>query len=413
MNNEKDNDFFHMIKKITILGSTGSIGKSALEVVEKYPERFKVVALAACKNHELLLEQIRKFKPELAALSDPDAAGAIDGKAGIPVLSGKEGINKAAAYEGASFVISAIVGFAGLAPTLAAIRAGHDIGLANKEALVTAGSVVMEEARKHGVKILPVDSEHSAVFQCIDGRSCMSGNGGQQEQKKQKPFDGEIILTASGGPFLGRSREELESVTAKEAVSHPNWKMGMKISVDSATLMNKGLEVIEAHHLFQVPPERIKVLVHPQSLVHSMVEFPDGCLIAQLSVPDMKAPIAYALSYPERLQGVIPRLDLTRSGALSFMSPDTGTFPCLLYAYEAIRKGGTSPAVLNAANEVALEAFLSGYIGFNDIPVIIKKTMQSHLSQSLPDERAVFLADSAARKSAASLVEEIKRERRR
>ena len=394
-----------MVKKITILGSTGSIGKSALEVVEKYPECFKVVALAACRNHELLLEQIKKFKPEIAALSDPEAARAIEGKAGITVLSGKEGIIKTASYEGASFVISAIVGFAGLAPTLAAIRSGKDIGLANKEALVTAGSVVMAEAAKRGVKILPVDSEHSAVFQCMDGRS---GSCGQDV-----PFEGEIILTASGGPFLGKSRKELEAVTAKEAVSHPNWKMGMKISVDSATLMNKGLEVIEAHHLFQVPPERIKVLVHPQSLVHSMVEFPDGSMIAQLSVPDMKAPIAYALSYPERLHGVIPRLDLTRSGGLSFMCPDTETFPCLLYAYEAIREGGTAPAVLNAANEVAVEAFLSGSIGFNDIPVIIKKTMQSHSSQSLPDEGAAILADFAARKSAASFVGEIKMGRRR
>ncbi len=393
-----------MVKKIAILGSTGSIGKSALDVVEKYPERFRVAALAACRNHKLLLEQIKKFKPEIAALSDPEAASAIRGRAGIPVLSGTEGIIKTASYEGADFVISAIVGFAGLAPTLAAIRSGKDVGLANKEALVTAGSVVMKEALERGVKVLPVDSEHSAVFQCIDGRA---GSGGQG------PFDGEIILTASGGPFLGRSRAELEHVTAKEAVSHPNWKMGMKISVDSATLMNKGLEVIEAHHLFQVPPERIRVLVHPQSLVHSMVEFPDGSLIAQLSVPDMKAPIAYALSYPERLRGVISRLDLTQSAGLTFMDPDTETFPCLLYAYEAIRAGGTAPAALNAANEVAVDAFLSGSIGFNDIPVIIKKTMQSHLSQRLDDEEAAVLADSASRKTAASLVEEIKKERRR
>ncbi len=399
------------MKKITILGSTGSIGKSTLEVVERYPERFKVAALAACKNHELLLAQIKKFKPEVVALSDPDAASAMARALdnGIPVLSGEEGLQKIASYEGASFVISAIVGFAGLAPTLAAIRTGHDIGLANKEALVTAGSVVMEEARRHGVKILPVDSEHSAVFQCIDGRP------EENKNKNEKIFDGEIILTASGGPFLGKSRAELESVTAKEAVSHPNWKMGRKISVDSATLMNKGLEVIEAHHLFGVAPERIKVLVHPQSLVHSMVEFPDGSIIAQMSVPDMKAPIAYALSYPERLQGVIPRLDLSRAGSLSFMHPDTGTFPCLLYAYEAIREGGTAPAALNAANEVAVDAFLSGSIGFNDIPVIIKKTMQSlkSLSHGPLDERAVILADSNARKSAASLVEEIEKRKKK
>ncbi|MDA8091671.1 MAG: 1-deoxy-D-xylulose-5-phosphate reductoisomerase [Nitrospiraceae bacterium] len=402
------------MKRIIILGSTGSIGKSALEVVEKYPERFKVVALAACKNHELLFEQIKKFKPEIAALSDPAAADILAAKAGIPVLSGEEGLKTIASYAGASFVISAIVGFAGLAPTLAAIRSGKDIGLANKEALVTAGSVVMEEAGKYGVKILPVDSEHSAVFQCIDGRP-----GIDEKAKHNPPFEGEIILTASGGPFLGKSRKELESMTPNEAVSHPNWKMGKKISVDSATLMNKGLEVIEAHHLFQVPPERIKVLVHPQSLVHSMVEFQDGSLIAQLSVPDMKAPIAYALSYPERLKGVIPRLDLTRAGNLSFMSPDTETFPCLLYAYDAIREGGTAPAVLNAANEIAVEAFLSGAIGFNDIPVIIKNTMQSHSSKNksknkkLSDERDAVEADSNARRSAARLVEEIKAGKRR
>ncbi|MDA8087505.1 MAG: 1-deoxy-D-xylulose-5-phosphate reductoisomerase [Nitrospiraceae bacterium] len=389
------------MKNIAILGSTGSIGKSSLQVVEKYPERFRVVALAACKNHELLLEQAEKFKPRVVALSDPEAARALKGriKNGPAVLSGEEGLLRVAACEGASFVISAIVGFAGLAPTLAAIRAGKDVGLANKEALVTAGDLVMSEAKKYGVRILPVDSEHSAVFQCLNG----SG----------EDFQGSIILTASGGPFLGRRAEDLEGVTAREAVSHPNWQMGRKISVDSATLMNKGLEVIEAHHLFNLPAERIRVLVHPQSIVHSMVEFPDGSIIAQLSVPDMKAPIAYALSWPGRLPGVIPSLDLTRFERLSFSKPDTGAFPCLLYAYRALREGGTLPAVLNAANEAAVEAFLAGEIGFNDIPAIINETMQLHTRRDLTDEKRVIEADSGGRKSASVLIEKIKRDKRR
>ena len=394
-------------KKVAILGSTGSIGKSALAVIERYPERFSVSALSACKNHELLLEQIERFKPDIAALSDPEAASALRGriKNKIPVLSGEEGVLRVASYEGAAFVISAIVGFAGLAPTLAAIRAGKDVGLANKEALVTAGEIVMAEAERRGVKILPVDSEHSAVFQCLNGLSSRNGD-----------FGGNIILTASGGPFLGRSARELEGVTARDAVAHPNWKMGMKISVDSATLMNKGLEVIEAHHLFGVPPERIKVLVHPQSIIHSMVEFPDGSIIAQLSVPDMKAPIAYALSWPERLSGVLPPLDLARLGKdLSFSEPDTNAFPCLLYAYEALREGGLTPAILNAANEAAVSAFLSGEIGFNDIPVIIRETVRRRERQNkkLTGEQSVFQADSDARKSASDLIGQIKKDRRR
>ena len=395
------------MKNIAILGSTGSIGKSTLQVVERYPERFRVCALSACRNHELLFEQIDKFKPDIVALSDPEAAGILRGRTKIPVLSGEEGVLRVASYEGAAFVISAIVGFAGLAPTLAAIRAGKDVGLANKEALVTAGDIVMAEAARCGVRILPVDSEHSAVFQCLNG-SIHNGPAHDRD------FGGNIILTASGGPFLGRSARELEGVGAGEAVAHPNWKMGRKISVDSATLMNKGLEVIEAHHLFGVPPERIKVLVHPQSIVHSMVEFPDGSIIAQLSVPDMKVPIAYALSFPERLPGVIPPLDLARLGKdLSFAEPDTDTFPCLLYAFQALREGGLAPAVLNAANEAAVEAFLSGEIGFNDIPAIIKMTMECRERRDLTDEGSVFQADSDARKSASVLIDQIRSDRRR
>ncbi|MDA8169487.1 MAG: 1-deoxy-D-xylulose-5-phosphate reductoisomerase [Nitrospiraceae bacterium] len=381
------------MKKIAILGSTGSIGTSALEVIEKYPGLFRVTALAASRNHGLLLEQIKKFRPEIVALHDSGSASLLRGRTDVPVYEGREGLDKVASYPGADFVISSIVGFAGLRPTLAAIRAGKDIGLANKEVLVTAGDIVMAEARRHGVRMLPIDSEHSAIFQCLEGR-------GRESVKN-------IVLTASGGPFKGKTRKELETVNAGDALRHPNWQMGRKITVDSATLMNKGLEVIEAHHLFSAGQEHIKVLIHPQSIIHSMVEFIDGSLLAQLSVPDMKAPIAYALSYPQRLDEVIPRLDLVKTGSLSFQEPDMETFPCLAYAYEALVEGGTVPAVLNASNEIAVDAFLNGRIGFNDIPVIIKKAMESHKKQELRDENTVLEADALARRSALRLVEDM------
>lgn len=352
------------MKNIVILGSTGSIGRSALDVVARFPERFRVVGLTANRNHRLLLEQIEKFRPLAVAVPEGAAALGLGKSSSVEVLEGEEGLAAVASMERAAFVISAIVGHAGLGPTLAAIRAGKDVGLANKETLVVAGEIVIREAKRSGARILPVDSEHSAVFQCLEG-------GGRGFLKK-------IVLTASGGPFVGKTRQELEDMTPEDALRHPSWSMGRKITVDSATLMNKGLEVIEARYLFGVEPENIEVLIHPQSVVHSMVEFRDGSLLAQLSVPDMRGAIAYALSYPERFEAVMPSLDLAAMGSLTFGRPDLVSFPCLSYACEALREGGAMPAVLNAANEVAVEAFLEGRIGFNDIPAIIKKTMDAH-----------------------------------
>ncbi len=384
------------MKRITILGSTGSIGRSTLEVISNHSDKFDVVALAAGSNLELLLEQVKIFKPEIVAVADEVAAQELRKRVGAQhamppqILSGPNGIADAAAYEGSDFVLSAIVGFAGLLPTLSAIRAGKTIGLANKETLVIAGKIVMEEAMKSGVMVLPVDSEHSAIFQCIEGHSRASVR--------------RIVLTASGGPFVGKGVDDLSRATPVDALKHPNWNMGRKITIDSATLMNKGLEVIEAHYLFGLPPERIDVLIHPQSIVHSMVEFNDRSCIAHLSTPDMKGPIAYSLSYPERLDDTIPRLDLERIEKLTFYKPDTECFPCLSYAYDALREGGTMPAVLNAANEVAVGAFLDGAIGFNDIPVIIKKTMHSHKTMQATALDSVIEADRWAREEAREVI---------
>ena len=352
------------MNKIVILGSTGSIGRSALSVVESNPERFGVLALTGHSNTQLLLEQVERFRPQVVATSHPRTADALSAQGIARVLNGTEGLEEAASLEDADFVLSAIVGSAGLAPTLAAVRAGKRVGLANKESLVVAGEVVMAEARRTGAEILPVDSEHSAVFQCLEGRAANSPR--------------RIVLTASGGPFAGRKMDELEGIRPEDALKHPSWSMGRKISIDSATLMNKGLEVIEAYHLFGTGPESISVVVHPQSIAHSMVEYVDGSVIAQLSVPDMKGAIAYAMSYPDRVDGAVDPLDLAQVGQLTFMEPDMESFPCLGYAYDALRAGGTMPAVLNAANEVAVDAFLSGAVGFTGIPAIIKKTMDAH-----------------------------------
>jgi 1-deoxy-D-xylulose-5-phosphate reductoisomerase len=380
------------MKNVVILGSTGSIGRSALDVISRYPDRFRVVGLTAHRNTELLSRQIEDFGPEVVAVSDSaprEALGAKNSK--TRVLQGEDGVRAVAAWEGADFVLAAIVGSAGLLPTLEAVEAGKTVGLANKETFVAAGDLVMKAAEKSGARILPVDSEHSAVFQCLEG----------QDRRALK----RIHLTASGGPFVGKSREELGSVTPQEALNHPSWSMGRKISVDSATLMNKGLEVIEAHHLFGMGPEGIEVLVHPQSIVHSMVEFSDGSCIAQLSVPDMRGAIAYALSYPERLEGVIEPLDLPGLGRLTFERPDFERFPCLSYAYEALAAGGTMPAVLNAANEVAVEGFLAGRVGFGDIPVIIKNVMNEHRRVDLDGIEVVLKADAWARRRSEALLE--------
>ncbi|HEX9114281.1 MAG TPA: 1-deoxy-D-xylulose-5-phosphate reductoisomerase, partial [Nitrospirota bacterium] len=355
------------MKRISILGSTGSIGRSTLAIVEKFPGRFRVVALAAGNNIDLLEKQVRRFRPTVVSVSGEAQAGLLKKRLeglGVGIFAGVGGMVRVAAADEADITVSAIVGTAGLVPTMAAIRAGKQVALANKEVLVTAGELVMAESRSRGAAILPVDSEHSAIFQCLQA-------GANNEVRR-------LILTASGGPFRTLSRKDLEEVTPGEALKHPNWSMGKKITIDSATLMNKGLEVIEARWLFGVPPEKIRVLVHPQSIVHSMVEYQDGAVVAQLGVPDMKGPIAYALTYPERLAGVSPDLDLARVGALTFEEPDTERFPCLAYAFAALNAGGTMPAVLSAANEVAVGYFLEEKIGYGDIARVIRSTMDAH-----------------------------------
>ena len=383
------------MKRITILGSTGSIGRSTLDVISRNSSQFKVVALVAGRNIDLLEEQIRAFRPDVVAVADERTAEDLSRRvSGVRILFGPEGINQVAAYESADLVISAIVGSAGLLPTITAVRAGKDIGLANKEALVMAGSIVMQEAKRSGIRIIPVDSEHSAVYQCLEGRK-------KDEIKR-------IVLTASGGPFVDREKHELDGITAEDALKHPNWSMGRKISIDSATLMNKGLEVIEACWLFDVEPDCVDVLIHPQSIVHSMIEFRDRTFLAQMSMPDMRAPIAYALSWPERLDTPINGLELDRIGNLTFKKPDHDGFPCLSYAYEAIRAGGTVPAVLNAANEVAVHAFLDKRIGFNDIPAVIRSTVREHTTKTSPTLPDVLNADEWARETTETYIKENK-----
>jgi 1-deoxy-D-xylulose-5-phosphate reductoisomerase len=381
------------MKRLTILGSTGSIGRSTLEVVANNRQSLKVVALAAGRNIDLLESQIKTFSPEVVAVADEGTALALRKRVnGVSVLTGAEGVNSVASYEQSDFVISSIVGSAGLMPTMAAIRAGKTVGLANKEALVMAGEIVMAEARKRGVKIIPVDSEHSAVFQCIEGH--------------KRTGIRRIILTASGGPFVGRKKKELEDITVKEALKHPNWSMGKKISIDSATLMNKGLEVIEACWLFDMLPEKVSVLIHPQSIVHSLVEFIDRSCLAQMSMPDMKGPISYALSYPDRIADPIPPLELDMIGTLTFRMPDSETFPCLSYAYDAIRAGGTMPCVLNASNEEAVNAFLDGRIGFNKISLVIRKTVDSHKARAVSGLEDIMDADRWSREKAEIYIKE-------
>jgi 1-deoxy-D-xylulose-5-phosphate reductoisomerase len=387
------------MKRVTILGSTGSIGRSALDFIALNRGGFEAAALTANTSVEVLKAQALQFRPQVVAVADPAAwkefSGWVRERArsdfgGRPprVLPGEEGVCEAAAFDGADFVISSIVGASGLKPTLAAISAGKDIGLANKETLVMAGRLVMKEVSRRGVKLLPVDSEHSAIFQCLEGR--------------RRADVRRLILTASGGPFFGMNAEKLSGVTVRDALNHPKWSMGSKITVDSATMMNKGLEVIEAHHLFGFGREEIDVLVHPQSIVHSLVEFTDGALLAQMSVPDMKGPIGYALSYPQRAEGAMKRLRLEEIGPLTFHPPDTENFPCLSLACEALSIGGAMPAVLNAANEVLVELFLAGRIHFTRIPVIIERVMSMHkLSNSGEADEldAILEADAWARKA--------------
>ncbi len=384
------------MKKLAILGSTGSIGSSALEIIAAQADKFQVLALTGHRNISLLEAQIRRFKPRLAAVPEEKAAvrlqKALQGE-DTEILWGVEGLKACAVVPEVEMVVSAIVGSAGLLPTMAAMDAGKDIALANKETLVVAGSLVMDKVKEKNIRLFPVDSEHSAIFQSLQGhRKC--------DVRR-------LILTASGGPFLDRSLAQLKDVTPKNALAHPNWQMGKKISIDSATMMNKGLEVIEARWLFDLPAEKIDVHIHPQSVVHSMVEYVDGAVIAQLGVPDMKTPIAYALSYPERISLDIRPLDLCSLEKLTFSVPDQKRFECLALAYEALRRGGTSPAVLNAANEVAVESFLSGAIRFSEIAAIVRNTLRSSDSQPADSLDAVLEADRLGRETARQLVKSL------
>ncbi len=385
-----------MIKKISILGSTGSIGSSALEVISLFPDRFKVVGLTACENIDKLEMQIRRFKPSIVSLASEKSAKELKERCNnfdnvpVEVLSGMEGLIRVSTLPEVDIIISAIAGSAGLIPTFSAVKAGKTIALANKETMVMAGEIITQLANERGVRILPIDSEHSAIFQVM-------GGGRWEEVHK-------VILTASGGPFLKTSSEERKKVTIQDALRHPNWNMGRKITIDSATLMNKGLEVIEARWLFDVSINQIEVLIHPQSIVHSMVEFKDGSVIAQMGIPDMRIPIAYALSYSERLDLVMPRLDLAQVGMLTFEKPDMKKFPCLSLAYDAIREGGSMPAVLNSSNEAAVRAFLQKRIGFLDIEVVVRETMEKHRVGHIGTIEDVLMADNWAREEAERVV---------
>ena len=389
------------MKRLAVLGSTGSIGVSTLEIVADNPDRFQIVALTAGRNLELLTEQVKVFRPAVVAVRTE--ADALELRrilgAKIPeVLHGTAGLIACATVAEADMVVSAIVGAAGLEPTLAAIHAGKDVALANKETLVAAGPVVMAAVQEKGCALFPVDSEHSAIFQSLEGHR-------MHDVKR-------LILTASGGPFRLSTLAELAQVVPADALVHPNWSMGRKITIDSATMMNKGLEVIEARWLFDLPAEQIDVHIHPESIVHSMVEYVDGAVIAQLGLPDMKTPIAYALSYPERLPLDLPPLDLCRLGQLNFHEPDLERFRCLELAYQALRAGGTAPAVLNAANEIAVEAFLEGRLGFLAIADLIEEVLSHHDIHPLTGLEQVLDADAWSRETAAKLVVRQERELR-
>ncbi|HEY6007257.1 MAG TPA: 1-deoxy-D-xylulose-5-phosphate reductoisomerase [Geobacteraceae bacterium] len=382
------------MKKISILGSTGSIGVSTLEIVAAHPDKFEVVALTAGNNLDLLQQQIVRFSPRLVSVMTDELARQLRRKLPAPqpeIVAGVPGLIAAATAGEVEMVVAAIVGAAGLVPTAAAISAGKDVALANKETLVTAGHLIMAMVAEKGVKLYPVDSEHSAVFQSLHGHR-------SADVKR-------IILTASGGPFRTWPLEKLAGVTVADALNHPNWSMGQKITIDSATMMNKGLEVIEARWLFDLPGERIAVNIHPQSIIHSMVEYVDGCVMAQLGVPDMKAPIAYALTFPERVATGVKPLDLTALSGLTFFNPDYERFPSLRLAYRALADGESMPAVLNAANEVAVAAFLAGRIAFTAIPRLIEKTMDAHDPQKLHSIEEVLHVDRWARDKAREILE--------
>jgi 1-deoxy-D-xylulose-5-phosphate reductoisomerase len=383
------------MRRISILGSTGSIGRSTLSVAESYPARFQIVGLAAGRNLEEAFEQARRWRPRIVSIAEESDSDALRsrlrqaGQSEIEVVYGTAGTVKVATHSQADFVVSAIVGVAGLEATYEAVKAGKTVGVANKECLVAAGELITAEARRQGKPLLPIDSEHNAVHQCL--------RGGRMEEVER------IWLTASGGPFLNRPRSEFDSITVEQALSHPTWKMGKRITIDSATLMNKGFEVIEACRLFHMPPSKVEVIVHPQSTIHSLVEFIDGSILAQLSVTDMRLPILYALTYPERIQSDM-RLPVRNLRHLDFSPPDMSKFPCLRLAYEAVEAGGAKTVALNAADEVAVAAFLDGKIGFLEIPRIIEQAVAASNSGTLSLIAEVLEADAEARRYAQELV---------
>lgn len=383
------------MKRLAVLGSTGSIGVNTLHIVHQFPERFEVISLSAGANIQLLKQQILQFRPKVVSVFSKELSEALRRDLpdnSIEIVHGVEGLIQVATHPEVDQVVSAIVGAVGLIPTLSAIKTGKTIALANKEPLVMAGQIVMEEAKKRNAQILPVDSEHSAIFQALLGH--------------QKEDVYRLILTASGGPFLNLPLSRLQEVTVKEALNHPHWEMGKKITIDSASLMNKGLEVIEAHWLFNIPVEKIVVQIHPQSVVHSMVEYIDGSIVAQMGITDMRIPISYALSFPQRLPLNLPPLNLPQCGPLTFFPPDPERFPCLQLAYQSIQIGETMPSILNAANEVAVNGFLEGSIKFTEIPLLLRRVMEDHEVKKIHTIEDILRADHWARERAKTILSE-------
>lgn len=385
------------MKSICLLGATGSIGQSTLSVVDRHPERYRICALSAHSQIDDLLALCRRYRPKTACIARDDLyqtlkAGLLADGLDTEAVAGADGLDYMAADAASDTVVAAIVGAAGVASTLAAARSGKRILLANKESVVLAGGLLMQTVAEHGAKLFPIDSEHNAIFQCLPH------GGGKQGVRR-------LLLTASGGPFLGKARSELTAVTPEQACRHPKWSMGRKISVDSSTLMNKGLEVIEAHHLFGMPADAIEVLVHPQSIVHSMVDYHDGSVLAQMGLPDMRTAISFALSYPERTDSGVAALDLTAIGRLDFLAPDTEAFPCLELAYRAIRRAGNAPAVLNAANEIAVSRFLDGRLPFLAIADVIAATLDAVVWEPAEQLAVLLASDAEARRCALAIAE--------
>ncbi len=380
------------MKHLSILGSTGSIGTQTLEIVRQFPDEFKVVGLTTNKNSDLLLKQIKEFKPKAVAIMDKSKVDDLLNFSSCQVYSGIEGLNKIATLSEADAIVNSLVGSIGIEPTHNAIKNKKNIALANKETLVAAGSAIMEEARKNKVNLMPIDSEHSAIFQCLNGENIKEVN--------------KITITCSGGPFKNYTKQQLENVTIQDALKHPTWDMGSKITIDSSTLMNKGFEIIEAHWLYGINYDNIKIVIHPQSIIHSLVEFHDKSVIAQLGLPDMKIPIQYALTYPKRFLSMQTSLDLAKIKNLEFREPDFDMFPCLGYAYEAGKLGGTLPAVMNAANEIAVNSFLGSKIRFLDIPRLIRKMMERHSLIKNPTLNEILEVDKKVKEETKNIIEE-------